>query len=94
MQNQSRTGWREEKMKESRRRNMIKMTGGPKGKMVSLYLLFAENDLLIWCGVLQTKLPFCGVMETKFSLMMCVAQNQTFIVCHRQISRLYVLLSD
>jgi hypothetical protein len=25
---------------------------GPKGKMVFLYLLFAENDLLIWCGVL------------------------------------------
>jgi hypothetical protein len=40
MQKQSRAGRREEEMKESRRRNMIKITGGPKGKMFFLYLLF------------------------------------------------------
>jgi hypothetical protein len=67
MQSRGRAGRGEKEMKESRRRNMTKMIGGPKSKIVFLYFLFAENDLLIARGMLQTKLHFCDAVEIKFS---------------------------
>jgi hypothetical protein len=80
---QSSTGQRKERMKESRNR---KMTGGSEGKMIFLQLFSAENSLFIRLGVLQTKLCFYGVMETKLSFVICAAQNHTFVTCHGQIS--------